>query len=87
MMGQVVSDSELNFYWSFLDINKGDLILKTELAFLVDLLQTPELSFVSLLSKGKKNLLILTITFGSMTPTETINFIRRRYYQLQNRWV
>jgi hypothetical protein len=72
MMGQVVSDSKLSLYLYFLNINKDDLISKTELASFVDLSQIP---FVFCYQKGKNNMVILIITYASMTLTETINFI------------
>jgi len=35
-MGQAVTDSELNTYWPFLDLNNDGLISKSELATLAD---------------------------------------------------
>ena len=42
MMGQTVTDSDLNMYWPFLDTNKDGLISKAELTSLAETSQTTQ---------------------------------------------
>jgi Ca2+-binding EF-hand superfamily protein len=52
MMGQSVSDSELNTYWPFLDTNQDGLISKTELIALAE--QNPNVQIPTLSMLAKK---------------------------------
>jgi Ca2+-binding EF-hand superfamily protein len=52
MMGQSVSDSELNMYWPFLDTNQDGLISKTELTALAE--QNPNVQIPTLSMLAKK---------------------------------
>jgi Ca2+-binding EF-hand superfamily protein len=51
MMGQAVTDSELNTYWPFLDTNQDGLISKTELAALTEQTQNVQIPTLSMLAK------------------------------------
>jgi Ca2+-binding EF-hand superfamily protein len=52
MMGQSVTDSELNMYWPFLDTNQDGLISKTELIALAE--QNPNVQIPTLSMLAKK---------------------------------
>jgi hypothetical protein len=54
MMGQSVSDSELNTYWAFLDTNQDGLISKTDLITLAE--QNPNVQIPTLSMLAKKQL-------------------------------
>ena len=51
MMGQSVTDSELNTYWPFLDTNQDGLISKTELTALAEQNPNVQIPTLSMLSK------------------------------------
>lgn len=51
MMGQSVTDSDLNTYWPFLDTNQDGLISKTELTALAEQNPNVQIPTLSMLSK------------------------------------
>lgn len=77
MMGQVVTDSELNLYWPFLDTDKDGLLSKQELANLVDSAQTAQFPSVSLLSKRQKELAALDNYFRLYDTNRNNKFSRK----------
>ena len=64
MMGQTVTDSEINMYWPFLDTNQDGLISKAELTALADQNQSNQFPTGSL---------------RVYTKTEKVNFLMNRY--------